>query len=293
MWQSLNWNMWFDKPQSDDPPSSSGLAPFHYDTGKNLWTPDRARDWRNLYYQYDDLQDMPDGEPTPEYQSHLRAYIATLYPPTSSVLADLPGLNNEDQDTFNDYIINVVYDRLALNGTAYSIMFYLGERQQPFSASQADPNFIGSVYTFSRPFEQNDGSVTCANCKQQKESKVLSKAQVPLTLPIIRRLSNIESGHYGLPVPVGRLEPDKITTILNRALKSYFVRIGGEEIDPARFADSTQITVLKGVGRHPQEGHAFPWYGKYKRLQAATERMPLGLGHALGPNDLVRDDPDA
>ncbi|KAL2038420.1 hypothetical protein N7G274_008759 [Stereocaulon virgatum] len=55
MWQTLDWDKWFDAHQKDDPLPSDPLLPFHTDTEKHPWSSDRARSWIKLGYQYDDL----------------------------------------------------------------------------------------------------------------------------------------------------------------------------------------------------------------------------------------------
>lgn len=40
MWQTLNWNMWFNNQQVDDPAPSHALPAFHHDTQNGSWTSD-------------------------------------------------------------------------------------------------------------------------------------------------------------------------------------------------------------------------------------------------------------
>lgn len=288
MWQALNWNTWFNKPEPNDPAPSEPLHPFHYDTQSNSWTSDRSRDWRLLKYQYDDLKDMPPGEPTPEFQASLRRRINDLYPSTSSVVADT-GYSLE-HNFFNDYIINVVYDRYALNGRAYSILFYLGDPTQGLNASKSDPNFVGAVYTFSAPLVSNDGRTTCDNCGKQQAAKVLSKAQIPLTLPLIRRVGPIGGGYSTIPATqLGLLEPGRVERVLHFGLKWYFVAIGGRQVEASEFPN-TEIAVLQGRGQHPVEDRIMPRYEGYTKLREATRNKSLGYGHETGPNDLIGDD---
>ncbi|KAI4209158.1 MAG: hypothetical protein LQ351_007874 [Letrouitia transgressa] len=292
LWQVLNWSMWFNNPSEGDPASSDPLLPFHSDTQKSNWTSDKCRDWRNANYQYDDLKGMPPGTPTPEYQATLRSRIKALYPSTSAAVARSPGFTLQN-NTFHDYIINVVYDRYALNGKAYSILFYIGEPTVPFSAAKTDPHYLGSVYTFGAPVLSADGQTTCDNCGRQKAAKKLSKAQIPLTLPLIRRVQPISTGAFGIPAtPLGPLDPNAVERVLDVGLVWHFIELGGREADASEFP-STEIAVLRGEGQHPVEDHIMPRYGRYKKLRLATENKRLGFGHRVGPNDLIGDDPDA
>ena len=288
MWQTLNWNMWFDNPKSGDPAPSQALPPFHHDTQNGSWTSDMGRDWRLSNYQYDDLKDMPPGEPTAEFQALLRQHINELYPSTSSIVASTDYTLADH--TFYDYVINVVYDRYALNGRAYSILFYIGEPTKDFSASKSDPNFVGAVYTFSAPFVSASGKITCDNCGRQQAAKALSKAQIPLTLPLIRRTRLISDGYSTIPATLlGPLKPDKVEQVLHHGLKWYFVALGGREVELSKFPD-TEVAVLQGTGKHPVADHIMPRYTDYTKLTDATKNKPLGYGHRIGPNDLIGDD---
>lgn len=152
---------------------------------------------------------MPPGEPTPEFQALLQQHINELYPSTSSIAA--PTGYTLANDTFYDYVINVVYNRYALNGRAYSILFYIGEPTKDFSASKSNPNFVGAIYTFSAPLVSASGRITCNNCGRQQAAKALLKAPIPLTLPLIRKATPISADYSTIPaIPLGPLKPDEV-----------------------------------------------------------------------------------
>ncbi|KAL8819551.1 MAG: hypothetical protein Q9191_007712 [Dirinaria sp. TL-2023a] len=288
MWQALNWEMWFSKPINDDPKPSNPLLPFHYDENKSSWTSDRCRDWRSLHYQYDDMKDMPSGRPKPEFQTALRKHIDKIYPSISATVRPA-GFTLED-NTFNDYIINVVYDRYALKGRAYSILFYIGEPTKDLGAFRSDPNFVDLIYTFSSPFDSGDGSTACENCEGQQAAQILSKAQIPLTLPLISRAAPLREGYASIPgTELGLLEPDPVVKVLAAGLEWHFVELGGREVDHSEFPN-TEIAVLHGQGTHPQGDEIMPRYENYVKKIVATERKPLGFGHETGPNHLIGDD---
>ena len=288
MWQVLNWDLWFDHPQALDPTPDQALHPFHDDDHHRSWTSNKGRDWRKSNYQYDDLKDMPSGVPTEEFRTSLRKHINKLYPSTSSIVAPL-GYTLEN-DSFNDYVINVVYDRYALNGRAYSILFYIGEPTTSFNASKEVPNFVGVVYTFSAPLVSADGKTTCDNCGKQQAAKVLSKAQIPLTLPLARRVAPISAGYSTIPATqLGRLDPGSVEKVLDVGLEWHFVALGGTEVEPSHFP-MTEIAVLQGIGKHPVGDRIMPRYEDYSKLTDATKNKPLGYGNEMGPNDLIKDD---
>jgi len=112
---------------------------------------------------------------------------------------------------------------------------------------------------------------------------VLSKAQIPSTLPLIRRAAPISAGYSTTPATqLGPLEPDKVERVLDFGLKWYFVVLGGGQVELSKFPD-TEIAVLHGKGKHPVEDRIMPRYGDYSKLTDATKNKPLGLGNEMGP----------
>lgn len=291
--------MWFDHPQPKDPASNSPLLPFHVDKNKNHWNSDMCRDWTKLHYEYDDLMPQPeainpDGSINkPRYLADLTAHINTLYPSTSQIVKGTLG-HTLAEGKFHDYIINVVYDRYALKGRAYSILFFIGEPPKALSTYAQHDNYVGMVYTFSAPVENAHGSTTCANCAQQQADKVLSKAQIPITLPLLAKSQPVpRGGSPQLPIPggvgPGALEPDPVAEVLRQELHWEFVELGGKRRDAADFPN-TEIAVMHGTGYHAAERHEMARYSGYKKLQRATENKPLGAGHPTRPTGLIKDD---
>lgn len=137
MFQTLNWDLWFNDQQSGDPSPSDDLVPFHIDTQGNTYNSEMTRDWTKLNYQYDVLvpRPAPTGEtgaeglvqPVMEAQGILapQAVRHEVSQPPKHLVSDLKRtLNsrygNTRKDLFNapsvdgrknDYIINIVYDR--------------------------------------------------------------------------------------------------------------------------------------------------------------------------------------
>ena len=138
IFQTLNSNLWFDQPESDDPNPTDPLQPFHYDTQNSTYTSDMVRDWTKFNYTYDNLvpptqpSDGSDAvqpqmllavQPQPAvqhaqsvpvhhaisavHQSTLKRTLNGLYGNTRKDLLNAPGIHGLK----NDYIINIVYDR--------------------------------------------------------------------------------------------------------------------------------------------------------------------------------------
>ena len=283
IWQQLNPTMWFDKPQSGDYKPDDPLQPFHYDTQAHVWTSNMCQNWQVFRYQYDDLQPPPtalesDGSINPEaYRTGLQERISKLYPGTSEAIRRTPGYTIAG-DKFHDYIINIVYDRYALQGRAYTILFFIGDPPENVATYRTHANYVGSVYTFSSPIVGADGAVGCDNCKKQASAGILSKAQVPLTVPLM-----IQAERNPRFVS-GPLEPDDVKQVLQVGLKWVFVEIGGRQ-RPASDFPNTKIAVYHGKGHHPREGAYLPTYGGYVHMPEATEGKELGTGAG---EDLIR-----
>lgn len=280
--------MWFDHYQLPDPSPKGPLAPFHYDTARNTYTSDKVRDWTKLNYQYDDLvvqpsAKNPDGSiDKVKYLLDVRAHVDQLYPGTSKIVKQTAGYTFGNEN-FNDYVINVVYDRYALKGRAYAILFFIGEPPAVLSDYPDHENFVGQVYTFSAPIENSDGTTACGNCATQSDGKVLSKAHIPITLQLLAKAGRLEAGIPG--AGLGALDPEPVQEILRQQLTWEFVELGGKRRDKADFPN-TEIAVLHGQGRHATAGHPMARYQGYRKLTAATQHRMLGSG----PSGLIKDD---
>ncbi|KAF5587251.1 tyrosinase precursor [Fusarium pseudocircinatum] len=285
--------------KKDDP-----LLPFHRvktnHPATGYWTSDDARDWTKLNYQYDDLIPKP-GAIDPEkgvlkedqFKSDLKKRIEDLYPSpwkysrevfeskTKKDQIKFFGPDNAENQTWNDYLINVVYDRYALNGSSYSIQFWLGgNADDPDTTFRDEENLIGQVYSFAG---MSPSTETCSNCASQKDKKVLSRAQVLLTIPIISQA--LDSGFKHIKTTT----PEEVETYLKGHLRWKFVQIGGLE-RPAEDFPNTTISVFGGVGKprtapDDAEKGIPPIYADYQILYEATQKKPCGLSskdHVLG-----------
>ncbi|KAF8534625.1 common central domain of tyrosinase-domain-containing protein [Trichophaea hybrida] len=214
IWQTLNPDKWFDQPLSGDPQPTDVLQPFHIDTKGTTYNSNMIRDWKALGYQYDTLMpplhvlDATGQLDRDSYLSHLKRHLNERY---SNKEKDRPG--NIDGHK-NDYIINIIYDRYALNGKAYTIHFFLGDADGEVVPLSKHHNHIGSVYTFSSRLEINGNDIPgCDNCKKQKSRGTLSTAQVPLTNVLLRHAK--DQARKGLET----LLPDHVETYLAKNLK--------------------------------------------------------------------------
>ncbi|KAH7154288.1 hypothetical protein DER46DRAFT_628176 [Fusarium sp. MPI-SDFR-AT-0072] len=217
IWQSLYPKLWWDKAEPgqgnvpDETPHDL-LYPFHDKSkpypadpkeDKDFWTAEKCRDWTVFNYQYDDLMELsqkalgPKGDLNEEkFKKLLQAYIHKTYPCAEHLIRDIkenqdvhvpaglkPNVPNISDGSWKDYIINVKYDRYALDGQSYTIKFFLGGPEDQDETHYEPQNFVGSVYTFGGGSRKTRDS--CSNCKTQAEAGVLSCAQVPLTIQLL------------------------------------------------------------------------------------------------------------
>ncbi|KAH1293571.1 prephenate dehydrogenase (NADP(+)) [Aspergillus fumigatus] len=172
IWQVLNQDHWFDEPHPSDAKPDDPLKPFHVSKDK-YFTSDDARFWRKYGYDYDIVKKPGTNEDrAPE---EVKMKINQLYGEPISRL-------HEGQPVEYDYVINVIYDRYALDGIPYTIVFYLHLKDGSYKC-------LGGVYTFSTKLSdaQDTERGGCDNCREQKKAGVLASAQIPLTYTLYER----------------------------------------------------------------------------------------------------------
>lgn len=107
----FNRELWFNKPQKDEPKPSAPLWPFHKNVEGDPWTSNACRDVTELHYSYDNLKNPGKGgkgADEVDLLDELRSSINKQYGSTREhILGDTYGTTGLK----NDYIVNVVYDR--------------------------------------------------------------------------------------------------------------------------------------------------------------------------------------
>ncbi|OAA53139.1 Di-copper centre-containing [Cordyceps fumosorosea ARSEF 2679] len=204
LWQSSNPGNWFrqhpgqkpvEQPRPDhdtikeqrpapaDLSPQDPLRPFHVSMDQDdFYNSNQVRNVEALNYTYDYVDEITDefGDVIPAKSN---AYINRRYGPEKEAFKTLKPQY--------DPVINVIYDRYAFNGRAYSFLFFLGnlDKTVPY---KRQTSLIGSIFTFSTTMEGSD--VTCRSCYVQQKAHVLSRAQIPLTavVPSDDRPSRLE-----------------------------------------------------------------------------------------------------
>ena len=115
IWQALNEEHWFDNPREGDTPPTANLEPFHKDTSYTPYTSNDVRNWVDLRYDYEILQDPESGKRRSE--PAIKAELNRLYRDLESYKKDPEEVPRTMQktprfgNTHHDYVINVIYDR--------------------------------------------------------------------------------------------------------------------------------------------------------------------------------------
>ncbi|KAI9370863.1 Di-copper centre-containing protein [Aspergillus egyptiacus] len=218
IWQMLNWEKWFDDKYSKQT-KDNDLLPFHIDEQRNFWKSDNVRNWRDLGYDFEILQDRSPS--SLEDRKNILREIDELYgKPTKTLFGRLPDFHGEKED----FVITVIYDRYALNGAPYKINLFLHGAEN-FGGPESE-GFVASIYNFSGDLD----STPCSNCHQQKEDRVKSIAQVPVTAPMRRYLEhkNINNDR-DIPGPIymvqnslGKPVRMPIEVYLHRSHREYY-----------------------------------------------------------------------
>ncbi|KAF2200495.1 Di-copper centre-containing protein [Delitschia confertaspora ATCC 74209] len=214
MWQLLHENKWLDDQTNKGP-----LVPFHKDEERTFYTSEDVRAWTDLNYSYDWAFHPHPGAAN---NSEIIRHINETYGHHRRELLNGPQISG----TKNDYVINVVYDRYAL-GRSYTIHFFLGQVDETVDVTQLSTHasHVGSVFTFSSFAGEQGGRPRCPNCADQQTRGVISKAQVPLTIALLRDARNPEKHE------LNALFPEDVESYLEGSKFSWkVVQSDGREI---------------------------------------------------------------
>lgn len=286
IWQTLHSNSWWP-PTDDDPPATDKLSPFHHQFPNgaiDYFDSNDVRDWTTLGYQYDVLK-RQSSEEDAAYLARIRAWVEHTYASTGRVLLRdnrglIPDIEGDAAGrTYYDYLINVLYDRYALNGDPYSIHFFLGAPppQTPGKAGSRTaltkhPRHVGSVYNFSTPISSASAGqpiIQCDNCKKQHDDGVLSAAQVPLTIPL-----HFLAGDERV-TDINTMDPRAVGSYLEKELSWVAVTTGGDVVPWDRLS-KTKVYVLSGKAEHFEDDSTLSIYTNYAALANVTQGKDAG-----------------
>ncbi|KAL4862058.1 common central domain of tyrosinase-domain-containing protein [Aspergillus spectabilis] len=211
-------------------------------------------DWKgNLRYSYDDLEAPRQRRASAMFHSFTARALGRPRTGSHNNLLFLRSRINEKYGTENDYTINVIYDRYALDGAPYHIHFSLGIPPPDADAFWRADNYIGSIYTFSSNLEP---------------SGVLSTAQIPLTSAILQaaKYPNKSGLHTMEP---GEVEPYLESNLTWRATAAVQVTL----VDNL---PKTKIFAMKRRVQYPDGDSELSSYSDHTAIWRATSGNPGG-----------------
>ncbi|KAK0704488.1 hypothetical protein B0H67DRAFT_557288 [Lasiosphaeris hirsuta] len=288
---------------------SDPLRPFHKDEEGHYWNSNDIRETAPLGYTYPGLEKW-------KYET-LKAYINARYNSAAkaAVKARLtadPGESHEssrkpnllqlqlatsdptledDIIGFNDYIVNVVYNRFALGGHPYSIHIFVGKvpDRLPYTFDDPEGSLVGQVYTFSSPADQQgtDAEVGCANCRAQEAAEVESSGTVVLTNALITRWKNqlvhtprqrLSDGDEGEEVPrvLASMEPQDVVPFLRTNFRWRVTSLEG--LVPPEQLPSLRVSVAVGKADHYADQTKLSRFYDYRGANDVTRDRPQGAG---------------
>ncbi|PYH91598.1 Di-copper centre-containing protein [Aspergillus ellipticus CBS 707.79] len=266
MWQVLNPEKWIQESYGIDVKGPNTLNDPLYpkDNFGTAWTSADVQDWHTLGYTYVECELTPDA---------LKTYIENKYNASGNLQHAAGKVRGVGRNGFYDYVVNVDYDRYALDGHAYSIHLYLKDK------AGKEWN-LDDVFTFSAPIKQQ--GTTCGNCKSQKDAGVLSKAQVPITVQLFCLLTQPELGYSsGLPTKSRpSIEPAVVEKLLKDQLKWSVISLSGDAYDPSDIP-GPKVTVHHAIARVPHGTEDSPAplslnMEKYQPLWSVTHGKAAG-----------------
>ncbi|KAL9050230.1 MAG: hypothetical protein Q9162_006765 [Coniocarpon cinnabarinum] len=201
----------------------------------------------------------------------------------AAVVQNRPLVVNHSSDSWesNDYIVNVLYDRFALDGKPYMVRVFLGDVPPgpPWYFSE-NPNEVGLVYTFSSPRETIGGEGhQCANCERQRQSHTLNTGQIILTDPLVHRIVNHVRQRGQL---LQSLEREEVVPYLQTNLHWRVSDINDEPVDKSQLPD-LKVSVAVGKATHYRDAARHSVYEDYEVLYEVTENRVAGAN----PGDLA------
>ncbi|CZS88976.1 uncharacterized protein RAG0_00474 [Rhynchosporium agropyri] len=191
-----------------------------------------------------------------------------------------PHAHSDEKWIENDYIVNVLFDRFALEGYPYVVRIFLGDVPEgPSFYFEDTPTQVGCVYNFSAPAEfRGDGPEGCANCHRQKQDHELSTGQVILTDYLVEHITKSIQDR-GLTLQ--SLSRADVVAYLKTNLHWRISDIDDNVILKENMP-SLKISVAMGRATHFLAASVPSRYGDYEVLWEVTESRLAGAS----PGDL-------
>lgn len=301
-----NWAI--EKNWPDTP--SDPLRPFHKEDG-TYWTSNDVRETAPLGYTYPELEkwkyvDDQGNYDAAAHKAALHAYLHKVHNVSAKAAflarqtADpgeegKPGLlqlqltttdpmPEEDILGFDDYVVDVIYNRFALGGLPYTIHIFVGKvpDQLPYTFDDPEGSLVGQVYTFSSPADQlgTDAEVGCINCRSQEAAEVLSSGTVVLTNALITRWKN-QLKHTprhrmpdSAPDVLASMKPEDVIPFLKTNLRWRVTSVNG--VVPREELKELRVSVAAGKADHYADRTKPSRFYDYQGAYEVTEGRPQG-----------------
>ncbi|KAK4456428.1 hypothetical protein QBC42DRAFT_238563 [Cladorrhinum samala] len=303
---SGNWAI--KKNQPDKP--SDPLRPFHKKDG-DYWTSNDVRETAPLGYTYPELEKWKyvDGQGHYDVAAHkaaLNKYLHKVHnvsanaaflarqtadpgeegkPSLSDLQLTMTNLMpKEDIIGFDDYVVDIIYNRFALGGLPYTINIFVGKvpDQLPYAFNDPEGSLVGQVYTFSSPADQlgTDAEAGCINCRSQEAAQVLSSGTVVLTNALITRWKNQlkhtprQKMSGSAPDVLASMRPEDVIPFLQANLRWRVTSVNG--VVPREELNELRVSVAMGKADHYADRTKPSRYYDYQGAYEVTRGRPQG-----------------
>ncbi|KAI1645927.1 Di-copper centre-containing protein [Daldinia loculata] len=309
IWQTLHEDPWFDGSDARDEDlgtysiefghrdkPTDPLRPFHKEDGQ-YWTSSDVREVTALGYTYPGLEKwLYTTNGVYDKQKHLDTLTKTLNEnynsdwsasqkarltagpgqPNLPKLARLHTLSDKPVNlTTYDYVVNVVYEKFALNGNKFIIHIFVGKVPDdvPYKTRTTQ---VGQVVNFStEPGSLGNSDEGCGNCQNQQANHTESTGRVVLTNALITRWKNQiahETGDNNQSV-LKSMNPEDVVSFLRSNLNWRATSMGALVDLP-----SLKVSLAVGEAEHFADRSKMSKYHNYKAAYEVTSGRPGGAG---------------
>ncbi|RGP69879.1 di-copper centre-containing [Fusarium longipes] len=275
IYQANKGKAWFTGYDSKiDPSVTDNLYPFHTDTKFTNWNSTMVENWTNLGYTYDVLKpekDSNDDKASPEL---IQRRLTETY---GHLRKTIHGVSEQNiKGIENDYVINIIYNRFALNGSSYIIHFFIGKEEDiPKDPANYKLSFdhVGSLHTFSSNYwtRGNKNGINCENCQKQQDKHQLSKGQIPVTLQLLQRALS----HDQRWKDISHLERGHVAKYLTDNLHWRAVAVPNRLLDLKELPD-LKVIFKAGKAEHPKDASKPSRFYGYEHQWEVTNRKDGG-----------------
>jgi len=222
IWQGLYPSKWWTSADVNNVQSllpTAPLEPFHSNTERVIYNSDAVRNHIPLGYTYPELQRW-------NYNSD-EAYIISIRTAVHNLYGDHQNAAViQAVATYGDYIVNIKYERFALEGNPFTVVILLNEK------------VVGSVYNFSAKSYVGDGH-GCQNCARQQQANEEATGQVAITSALVAHYLDDDND------ALTEFDTEAISKYLREKLDWKVVRPNREEI-PLANIPSLKVSVATG-----------------------------------------------